>query len=110
VIDDDIRRPTTLRSRFDLISCISVIEHIDDPAAAFRSMIKLLVPGGHLVLRCPYNDQWLAAATSAQIVRQEYWRFWSGDVWRQGERCDHPERTSALEPHQLNCILIRRDQ
>ena len=25
-------------------------------------MIKLLVPGGHLVLRCPYNDQWLAAA------------------------------------------------
>jgi 2-polyprenyl-3-methyl-5-hydroxy-6-metoxy-1,4-benzoquinol methylase len=50
VIDDDIRRPTTLRSRFDLISCISVIEHIDDPAAALRSIIKLLEPGRHLVL------------------------------------------------------------
>jgi 2-polyprenyl-3-methyl-5-hydroxy-6-metoxy-1,4-benzoquinol methylase len=42
VIDEDIRSPSSLRADFDFISCISVIEHIDDAAAAFRSMIALL--------------------------------------------------------------------
>ena len=56
VIDEDIRSPTGLRADFDFISCISVIEHIHDAAAAFRSMIALLKPGGHLVLTMPYNE------------------------------------------------------
>ena len=56
VIDEDIRSPANLRADFDFISCISVIEHIHDAAAAFRSMIALLKPGGHLVLTMPYNE------------------------------------------------------
>lgn len=140
VVNDDIRRPATLRPGFDLISCISVIEHIDDATAAFRSMIDLLTPTGHLVLTCPYNemryvedvyqltggdldppqsyrcasynratiDQWLGPTPAGRIVTQEYWRFWAGDVWRQGDRLARPEMTSATEPHQLTCMLIRR--
>jgi SAM-dependent methyltransferase len=140
VIDEDIRSPSSLRADFDFISCISVIEHIDDAAAAFRSMIALLIPGGHLVLTMPYNetkyvedvyklpggdlgdpqdyccacynravlDQWLAEAPPARIVRQDYWQFWSGDVWRQGHRLTHSIRTAADRPHQLTCALIRR--
>src|SRR5206468_1956312 len=50
VIDDDIRKPTTLRSVSILSAALAVIEHIDDPAVAFQSMIALLAPGGHLVL------------------------------------------------------------
>ena len=140
VIDEDIRSPTGLRADFDFISCISVIEHIHDAAAAFRSMIALLKPGGHLVLTMPYNetkyvedvyklpggdlgdpqdyccacynravlDQWLAEAPPARIVRQDYWQFWSGDVWRQGHRLTRSIRTSADRSHQLTCALIQR--
>ena len=141
VIDEDIRSPSGLRADFDFISCISVIEHIHDAAAAFGSMIAVLKPGGHLVLTMPYNetkyvedvyklpggdlgepqdyrcasynravlDQWLAGALPARIVRQDYWQFWSGDVWRQGHRLTRSIRTSADRPHQLTCALIQRD-
>jgi len=141
VIDEDIRSPSGLRADFDFISCISVIEHIHDAAAAFGSMIAVLKPGGHLVLTMPYNetkyvedvyklpggdlgepqdyrcasynravlDQWLAEALPARIVRQDYWQFWSGDVWRQGHRLTRSIRTSADRPHQLTCALIQRD-
>jgi SAM-dependent methyltransferase len=56
VVNDDIRKPR-IRSEFDMITCISVIEHIKEHAAAFQSMIRLLQPGGHLVLTTPYNEQ-----------------------------------------------------
>jgi len=55
VINDDIK-DTNLNIKFDLITCISVLEHIDDHRAAIRSMYKLLNPGGHLILTCPYTD------------------------------------------------------
>lgn len=55
VIDDDITQPR-LDQRFDLITCISVLEHIPNHDAAIRSMFGLLNPGGHLVLTFPYNE------------------------------------------------------
>ncbi|TMH03678.1 MAG: class I SAM-dependent methyltransferase [Betaproteobacteria bacterium] len=55
VIDDDISR-TKLSGPFDMITCISVLEHIADHRAAFRNMAQLLKPGGHLVLAGPYTE------------------------------------------------------
>ena len=55
VINDDITN-TKLRGSFDLITCISVLEHIGDHKTAMQSMYKLLSPGGHLILTCPYSD------------------------------------------------------
>jgi SAM-dependent methyltransferase len=55
VINDDIKN-SKLNKKFDLITCISVLEHIDDHRSAMKSMCKLLNPGGHLILTCPYND------------------------------------------------------
>ncbi len=55
VINDDIKN-TKLNEKFDVITCISVLEHIDDHRAAMRSMSDLLNPGGHLILTCPYTD------------------------------------------------------
>lgn len=55
VINDDIKN-TKLNTKFDVITCISVLEHIDDHRAAMRSMSNLLNPGGHLILTCPYTD------------------------------------------------------
>jgi 2-polyprenyl-3-methyl-5-hydroxy-6-metoxy-1,4-benzoquinol methylase len=56
VIDDDITR-TRLTEQFDFVTCISVLEHILDHAAAVRGMFRLLKPGGHLVLTFPYNER-----------------------------------------------------
>ncbi len=56
VIDDDITA-TRLSTTFDLITCISVLEHIQNPDDAIRNMFSLLKPGGHLVLTVPYNEK-----------------------------------------------------
>jgi len=56
VVNDDITNPKITR-QFDLITCISVLEHIPDHERAVCEMFKLLKPGGHLVLTVPYNSQ-----------------------------------------------------
>ena len=56
IFKDDICHPM-VKGPFDLVACISVIEHISDHHAALRAMIKLVAPDGHLVLTTPYNEQ-----------------------------------------------------
>lgn len=55
VIDDDITS-TRLKSKFDLITCISVLEHIRDSDKAVHNMFELLNDNGHLILTFPYNE------------------------------------------------------
>lgn len=55
VIDDDISA-TSLRGPFDLVTCISVLEHVVAPLRAVTNMLGLLRPGGHLVISCPYTE------------------------------------------------------
>jgi SAM-dependent methyltransferase len=56
VLDDDITK-TSLTESYDLIMCISVLEHIQDYCAAIRSMHRLLKIGGDLIITFPYNNQ-----------------------------------------------------
>ena len=56
VLNDDITQ-TSLNETYDVITCISVLEHIKEHRKAIKSMYKLLVPGGRLILTCPYNDE-----------------------------------------------------
>ena len=56
VIDDDIT-DTRLNSKFDLITCISVLEHIERADDAVRNMFSLLNQNGHLIITCPYNER-----------------------------------------------------
>jgi len=56
VVDDDITH-TRLKPGFDLVTCISVLEHIEDFRGAVRNMLQLLAPGGHLILTCPFNER-----------------------------------------------------
>ena len=56
IIDDDITK-TRLTGLFDLITCISVLEHIQKPNDAIRNMFSLLKPNGHLILTFPYNER-----------------------------------------------------
>lgn len=56
VIDDDITQ-TKINEKFDVITCVSVLEHIQDHRSAMKSMYRLLNPGGRLILTCPYNEK-----------------------------------------------------
>lgn len=56
VIDDDITR-TALTDTFDVVACISVLEHIKQHREAVKNMYRLLNSGGRLVLTCPYNER-----------------------------------------------------
>jgi SAM-dependent methyltransferase len=56
IIDDDILN-TKLKEKFDVITCISVLEHIENPSIAISNMFKLLKPGGHIFLSFPYNEE-----------------------------------------------------
>lgn len=55
VIDDDITK-SRLTQTFDMVTCISTLEHIADFESAVENMARLLKPGGHLVLTCPYTE------------------------------------------------------
>jgi 2-polyprenyl-3-methyl-5-hydroxy-6-metoxy-1,4-benzoquinol methylase len=56
IIDDDISK-TQLSDTFDLITCISVLEHIQEPDIAVKNLFRLLKPDGHLILTFPYSDK-----------------------------------------------------
>jgi len=56
VVDDDITN-SRLNNKFDFITCISVLEHIENHEKAIQNMLNLLKPGGHLVLTFPYSER-----------------------------------------------------
>lgn len=69
-------------SHFDLITALDVIEHIEDDAAAVRSMLQMLAPGGRLLITVP-------ASTS---------------LWDEHDRINHHyRRYSAAQLGQLLC-------
>ena len=55
VKDDDITA-TKLSEKFDLVTCISVLEHIESAEIAVKNMISLLNDGGYLILTFPYSE------------------------------------------------------
>ena len=59
-------------ARFDVISLIGVIEHFPDPRAEMRSLVKLLRPGGIIVLWTGDASSWLA-----RVLGRRWW-YWQG--------------------------------
>lgn len=57
IINDDIIDPKKIIGPFDMITCVSVLEHIEQCDNAVKSMFKLLKSGGFLLLTFPYNEQ-----------------------------------------------------
>jgi SAM-dependent methyltransferase len=59
-------------TKYDLIICTEVLEHVPDPAAAFKKMVSLLSPKGTLVISVPMMSlmhqapYWFQAGLSPQ--------------------------------------------
>jgi 2-polyprenyl-3-methyl-5-hydroxy-6-metoxy-1,4-benzoquinol methylase len=41
---------------FDLVTCLEVIEHVDDPLGLVAELARVTRPGGALILTCPNHD------------------------------------------------------
>jgi SAM-dependent methyltransferase len=138
VRDVDIVDPGQQLGKFDAVTCISVLEHIEDHERAMRSMASLLAPDGILILTTPYSHDHpcpnvykrpdalygkelpyiCRSSSSADVDRwrgmnlalqhQELWRLFTGDVWATGERCDWTQALTPGEPHQLGCFVFRK--
>lgn len=46
----DILRLSMLERRFDLIECVGVLHHLEDPGAGWRALLQLLRPGGFMLV------------------------------------------------------------
>jgi 2-polyprenyl-6-hydroxyphenyl methylase/3-demethylubiquinone-9 3-methyltransferase len=57
-IDYRVSAIEALEGRFDLVTCMEVIEHVADPAAFLASLAQRLAPGGLLVLSTPNATGW----------------------------------------------------
>jgi 2-polyprenyl-3-methyl-5-hydroxy-6-metoxy-1,4-benzoquinol methylase len=56
VFKDNIINPK-IKGSFDLITCISTLEHIAGHKIAMKNMFLLLKNGGYLILSFPYNEK-----------------------------------------------------
>jgi 2-polyprenyl-3-methyl-5-hydroxy-6-metoxy-1,4-benzoquinol methylase len=47
-----------LEEGYDAVTMFEVIEHVEDPRALLESALRLLKPGGMLVISCPNDARW----------------------------------------------------
>ena len=52
----------------EFITMFHVIEHVKDPKSIIKTLNKLLVPGGHLVIETPNID-----SLDAMIFKETFW-------------------------------------
>ena len=63
---------------FDVVFCEQVLEHVEDPVAALRTLYRLTRPGGYLVVNTPFllriheepADNWRFTPTGLQLLLQ----------------------------------------
>lgn len=139
VIEDDITNPQ-VKERYDMITCVSTLEHIPDHLLAVKGMFSLLNPGGHLALTAPYNEGRYVTNVYAlpeagygqnyPFVCQVFSRK-EIDAWLRENHATvvdqeywdvftgvlwtfgkyhTPKESSRHEPHHLTCILFQKNQ
>ncbi len=132
--NDDIICPR-IKDRFDVVTCISVLEHIPDHKKAMRYMCELINPKGYLILTFPYNEHyyikdiykdrvpspnfvtqifsrkqinsWLEDS-GMEIIEQKCYNMFIGGYWSNGDIIIPPVETDQYHKHHLTCILLRK--
>jgi len=134
IIRDDITK-SKLTGKFDVITCISTLEHIVGYREAVGGMFQLLNDNGCIIVTVPHNneqyvsdvhelgydtrkwsyicqvfsqrnvEEW-AEENDGVIIEQEYYKVWSGRLWSSGERIKPPQKVASEEEHQLTCIVM----
>jgi hypothetical protein len=68
----DLCAPLEDHSRFDVVICEQVLEHVVDPCEAATNLRKLASPGGHVIVSTPFL---IKIHEVALFAMQDYWRF-----------------------------------
>lgn len=63
----DVQNLSYADSSFDYIMSFEVLEHVPDPDAAFRSMARVLKPGGRLLFTVPFDKNSRTASIRAAM-------------------------------------------
>ncbi len=71
VIPRDLPR---LSGRFDIVTCLDVLEHLDDDVAGLRTIRSLLAPGGQIVVTVPAYDWLWSGEDVISMHRRRYTR------------------------------------
>jgi len=58
-------------ARFDVLICMDVLEHVNDPALAMQQMARVLKPGGELLLSVPFFAGSTGNVRRSQILEGE---------------------------------------
>jgi len=73
VVRSDLRTTPVAPGSLDLVTCLGVLHHLEDPRGGFRSLVRLLAPGGQLLVylysRPPRLSLRLVALSAARVVR-----------------------------------------
>lgn len=65
----DVRcMPQAASAAFDCVFCSGVLEHVDDFQAGLRELVRILKPGGILLLGLPFRQP-------LHLAPYDYWRF-----------------------------------
>lgn len=55
IVSDIISIPVNDNS-FDAIMCVEILEHVPEPSLALKELMRILKPGGKLILTAPFNS------------------------------------------------------
>ena len=61
-------------SEFDVVTALDVLEHMDDDLAAFEGLLKVIKPGGGLILTVPQHPWLWSAVDDFSCHRRRYTR------------------------------------
>jgi SAM-dependent methyltransferase len=85
---------------FDCVTCIEVIEHIPEElrAATMGEVLRVLVPGGRFVLRCPHRG--IFSGLDAQNLRFRFPSLYKKLVGRGGRESGYARGVEDIVWHQ----------
>lgn len=88
----------------DLVVCVNVIEHVEDPVMFMRSMAALIAPGGTLLLVCPDGGRpWLEL-----LFVDHMWSFTGQHLGRLAAMADLELAGWSLAPASLGSFQLVR--
>ena len=95
------------QSRFDLIYCLDVLEHITEDVAVLREMHDALKSGGHLLIHVPSRTYQRVSGEKVTVPDEEAWRINPGHV-RNGY--DPDEMRRKLESAGFIVVELKQTQ
>ena len=96
----------TLQKKYDAVVSWDVIEHVDEPRDYFQSMVRLLSPGGLLIVGTPNANQiFLDGGPAIPELHQPYHRhILSESALVQLGQAHHLKVTHVLHRHYLDSV------